>query len=1223
MTAMAHLARQVAQARAKLPHGGAGRSFHHQISRRFTQNGEDGDGDGPAGGQSEVSIAIDATGQHIVVGFNDTRGFGLNPIGVSGFAYSTNGGATFIDGGQLPTTGNPALNGSIGGTDYPQVFGDPDVKYVPGGGGLQFVYASILVKGLGTAPSFTGTAQTLCIHRSTDGGQTWQGPFEITPATNPTGVISTGNARDAADKEYIDVDPDTGRVLVSWSNFTSTKVIAGGVEISTAFCDNIMAGNPPTWSARSVLNAGTFTFDTGSIPRFAGNLSNEVYVVWARSSATTSTTYGGWSYSNVGFSKSSDNGTNWSAAINLTSDFFPIDYILGNDRVHSFPGLAVDNSTGAHKGSIYVVYVNNSTLDGGDVMFQRSTNRGTSFSTPVVLNSRPGADRAQWFPTVAVDPATGRIDVLYDDQGVATNGDMMEMTWIYSDDAGVTWSRPAPATTRPFHAGYGNDTGQPNLGDYNAVTAHAGALYAAFPTTPEFSFFTNGQPGGQFTFPSFLPGANPVGFITATNAPAALHLGVVSFADSGGNGFIDPGETVLFTIPLFNAVTNGSSSPVTYSSISATLSSTNAGVQVSTGTQAYLNIAPGNTGTNSAAFVVNTQPGFVVGTTIEFSLIVTTAQGSATLLFAQPTGTPVPTTIFSENFNSVSPGSLPAGWTTSHGAGNNTVPWTTSNSVPNAPGGNALFHINANDGGADATRWERAFSPSITVPTNASFATLDFDVWYNTEDDPDFNILAYDGFCLRVTDLTAGRTPRSCLAEAFAQTITTGNLQHYPKHLPRGNSAAYFEDMSVWAGFSVTWKHVHMQLPGVAGSTLQLRWEYTQDKAGIGTDVHPEGTMAGVAVDNIVMNSVLLKAAPALTWATPASITYGTALNATQLDASASVPGTNVYTPAAGSVLNAGSNLLSVVFTPTDTVHYTSATGAVGLIVMPASLTATASNAARAFGQANPAFTVTLVGVTNGDNITATAASSATPSSPVAVYPIVPALTDPADRQTNYQVTLVNGSLTVTQAVVVLTWTNPMPVLYGTALSATQLDAAATTTGTFTYNPTNGAVLASGTNALSVAFTPNDTTDYTGATGAVALVVLPYLIFEGLDLTNPVQAQADTDGDGMANLMEYALGTDPLNPTDAQAGFIVSMLASGGNQFLTLQYKQRLSSPALPISYIPEVSADQLTWYSDAGHVGQISIVPIDSQFEWVTVQDLTPTTPAAPRFIRLRVGEN
>ena len=36
------------------------------------------------------------------------------------------------------------------------------------------------------------------------------------------------------------------------------------------------------------------------------------------------------------------------------------------------------------------------------------------------------------------------------------------------------------------------------------------------------------------------------------------------------------------------------------------------------------------------------------------------------------------------------------------------------------------------------------------------------------------------------------------------------------------------------------------------------------------------------------------------------SSTYGTALSATQLNATANVPGTFVYTPAAGTVLNAG-----------------------------------------------------------------------------------------------------------------------------------------------------------------------------------------------------------------------------------------------------------------------------------------------------------------------------
>ena len=46
-------------------------------------------------------------------------------------------------------------------------------------------------------------------------------------------------------------------------------------------------------------------------------------------------------------------------------------------------------------------------------------------------------------------------------------------------------------------------------------------------------------------------------------------------------------------------------------------------------------------------------------------------------------------------------------------------------------------------------------------------------------------------------------------------------------------------------------------------------------------------------------------------------------MSATQLEATASVPGTFVYTPAAGTVLGAGnSQTLSVTFTPTDTADY-------------------------------------------------------------------------------------------------------------------------------------------------------------------------------------------------------------------------------------------------------------------------------------------------------------
>jgi hypothetical protein len=44
--------------------------------------------------------------------------------------------------------------------------------------------------------------------------------------------------------------------------------------------------------------------------------------------------------------------------------------------------------------------------------------------------------------------------------------------------------------------------------------------------------------------------------------------------------------------------------------------------------------------------------------------------------------------------------------------------------------------------------------------------------------------------------------PLSVLVDAFADELTTGTLQGFPKHLPRSDGFNYFSDMSVWAG---TW----------------------------------------------------------------------------------------------------------------------------------------------------------------------------------------------------------------------------------------------------------------------------------------------------------------------------------------------------------------------------------------------------------------------------------
>jgi hypothetical protein len=70
------------------------------------------------------------------------------------------------------------------------------------------------------------------------------------------------------------------------------------------------------------------------------------------------------------------------------------------------------------------------------------------------------------------------------------------------------------------------------------------------------------------------------------------------------------------------------------------------------------------------------------------------------------------------------------------------------------------------------------------------------------------------------------------------------------------------------------------------------------------------------------------KTTPVVTWANPADITVGTALGATQLNATASVPGAFAYTPPAGTVLGVGpGQTLSVDFTPTDTASFNSVLG--------------------------------------------------------------------------------------------------------------------------------------------------------------------------------------------------------------------------------------------------------------------------------------------------------
>jgi hypothetical protein len=111
----------------------------------------------------------------------------------------------------------------------------------------------------------------------------------------------------------------------------------------------------------------------------------------------------------------------------------------------------------------------------------------------------------------------------------------------------------------------------------------------------------------------------------------------------------------------------------------------------------------------------------------------------------------------------------------------------------------------------------------------------------------------------------------------------------------------------------------------------------TLGSATVGTfDFAIQGTDGTLTQATPTETLAVNKATPTITWATPSAITYGTPLSPTQLNATASVAGTFVYSPASGTVLGAGSQTLSVTFTPIDTTDYNTATATVTLVVTAA-----------------------------------------------------------------------------------------------------------------------------------------------------------------------------------------------------------------------------------------------------------------------------------------------
>jgi glucose/arabinose dehydrogenase len=157
--------------------------------------------------------------------------------------------------------------------------------------------------------------------------------------------------------------------------------------------------------------------------------------------------------------------------------------------------------------------------------------------------------------------------------------------------------------------------------------------------------------------------------------------------------------------------------------------------------------------------------------------------------------------------------------------------------------------------------------------------------------------------------------------------------------------------------------------------------------------------------------------------------------------------------------------------------------------------------------------------------------------------------------------------------------------------------------------------IAEGTETVTISILPSASYALGAATAAtVAISDLPidhwrYTNFDASANTPSIAGNtANPDGDGLTNLLEYALLTNPLQPNLAPINVAIE------GAFLTLTYTRR-KSPT-DITYLAKWSADLISWSSN-GVTQEIIVDGATTQ----TIKSKVNASPESTKFIRLEVS--
>jgi len=345
----------------------------------------------PTTTQSEMTIWTHPNNPDVVLAGSNAAS---NPVTVisQGWYYTTDGGANWIGGDTLPTH-----------TNLGQFMSDPAVGIDLDG---NLFFNALLI----------GGTHEVIMARSTNNGTNWT-------------QVSAPNASTGNDKNHMAIDVNPGGAFENflYTAFTDFNVAPPNVMFSRSINRGL------SFSAPIPIN-GSVGAQFGQGVNLSVGPGGEVYGAWSGYDAFPT------AITHLGFNKSTNGGAAWGTAVSIT-DVADIRGTLNKGgniiRCNSFPSMAVDRSGGARNGWIYIVYpAKNPTTP--DVFLVRSTNGGSSWSTPLKVN-QDVSGKDQWFPWVSCDPATGALYIVYYDSRNFPANDSAQVYISTSLDGGFTF----------------------------------------------------------------------------------------------------------------------------------------------------------------------------------------------------------------------------------------------------------------------------------------------------------------------------------------------------------------------------------------------------------------------------------------------------------------------------------------------------------------------------------------------------------------------------------------------------------------------------------------------------------------------------------------------------------------------------------------------------------------------------------------------------------------